>query len=139
MQRTGSLIFRALRCGGSCSLPDRGSGVRPCADAGGGLRRGGRRCKEARRSKDARRIGGRRTPPTWGHSSLPYLKFRLVCGHVGTQFTEENGVGSRNELAMLATIGPSFSVAARTASHSGSTTNAFHFASRSVRLSHASK
>src|ERR1700756_1615506 len=80
MRRTGSLIFRALRCGGSCSFPDRGSGVRPCADAGGGLRRGGRRCKEARRSKDARRIGGRRTPPTWGHSSLPYLKFPFWWG-----------------------------------------------------------
>ena len=68
-------------------------------DAGGGLRPGERRSKDARCSKDARRIGGRPTPPTWGHNSLPYLKFRLVCGHVGTQFTEENGVGSRNELA----------------------------------------
>src|SRR6185312_16566766 len=54
-------------------------------------------------------------------------------------FTEENGVGASNWLAILATIGPSSSDLLRAAIHSGSDTNAVHFLSRSASDSQARK
>ena len=53
--------------------------------------------------------------------------------------TVENAVGCSIEFTILATIGPFDSVAARFSIHSGSAWNAVHFASRSAKLSHASK
>jgi RHS repeat-associated protein len=50
----------------------------------------------------------------------------------------ENEVGVKNELSILATIGPEASLSARTRTHSGSVTNFPHFASLSAMLSQTS-
>src|SRR5262249_61706264 len=54
-------------------------------------------------------------------------------------FTAENAVGCRNMFLIEATIGPSRSLSARLASHSGSLANLFHFVSRSASDSQASR
>lgn len=62
-----------------------------------------------------------------------------VAGIAARYLTDENAVGCRKLLVIVATIGPSFSVSARFAIHSGSAMKAFHFCSRSARLSQASR
>ena len=64
-----------------------------------------------------------------------------AAGDVGRliYLTLENAVGCRNELLMLATICPSFSLSLRAAIHSGSAMNAPHRFSRSARDSQASR
>src|SRR5262249_42277387 len=61
-----------------------------------------------------------------------------AAGH-RRHFTAENAVGCRNMFLIEATIGPSRSLSARLASHSGSVANLFHFVSRSARDSQASR
>src|SRR5262249_61397653 len=64
-----------------------------------------------------------------------------VVDAAGTRchFTAENAVGCRNMFLIEATIGPSRSLSARLASHSGSLANLFHFVSRSASDSQASR
>jgi hypothetical protein len=50
----------------------------------------------------------------------------------------EKEVGAKNELSIFATIGPAASLVFLTATHSGSTTNLPHLASRSAKLSQTS-
>src|SRR4029077_19742085 len=61
-----------------------------------------------------------------------------AAGH-RCHFTAENAVGCRNMFLIEASIGPSRSLSARLASHSGSVANLFHFVSRSARDSQASR
>src|SRR5262249_37239901 len=61
-----------------------------------------------------------------------------AAGH-RRHFTAENAVGCRNMFLIEATIGPSRSLSARLASHSGSLANLFHFVSRSASDSQASR
>ena len=62
-------------------------------------------------------------------ASIQLIRPQLL--HPG-YFTDENAVGVRNWLLMLATIGPSFSLSARAVNHSLSVWNANHFVSRSA-------